>query len=169
MSLSLHSVLVAQHGRMLRNILTWLDKAQAHAQAKSSDSADYLALRLAPDMLAFDKQVLIVCEVAKLGASRLSGVEMAASAHEDTTLQHLRQRIEQTLAWLETLSQAQIDDSGVQEIMVPQRGKEALVFDRPDFVQRWVQPNFFFHATTIYALLRHAGVELGKADYLGVH
>lgn len=169
MSLSLHSVLVTQHAQMLRNILTWLDKAQAHADAQSTDSADYLALRLAPDMLAFDKQVLIVCEVAKLGASRLSGVEMAASAHEDTTLAHLRQRIEQTLAWLETLSPAQINDSDIQEIVVPQRGKDALVFDRHGFVQRWVQPNFFFHATTIYALLRHAGVGLGKADYLGIH
>lgn len=169
MSLSLHSVLVTGHARMLRNILAWLDKAQAHADAKSTDSVDYLPLRLAPDMLAFDKQALIVCEVAKLGASRLSGVEMAASAHEDTTLQHLRQRIEQTIAYLETLSPAQVDDSAIQEIVVPQRGKEALVFDRHGFVQRWVQPNFFFHATTIYALLRHAGVDLGKADYLGIH
>ncbi|MBT9475181.1 DUF1993 family protein [Polaromonas sp.] len=169
MSLSLHSVLVTSHARMLRNILSWLDKAQAHADAKSTDSVDYLPLRLAPDMLAFDKQALIVCEVAKLGASRLSGVEMAASAHEDTTLQHLRQRIEQTIAYLEALSPAQVDGSAIQEIVVPQRGKEALVFDRNGFVQRWVQPNFFFHATTIYALLRHAGVDLGKADYLGIH
>ncbi|CAN5339809.1 DUF1993 family protein [soil metagenome] len=169
MSLSLHSVLITSHAQMLRNILTWLDKAQAHADAKSMDSVDYLPMRLAPDMLAFDKQVLIVCEVAKLGASRLTGVEMAASAHEDTTLMHLRQRIEPTIAYLEAFSPAQVDGSDIQEIVVPQRGKEALVFDQQGFVQRWVQPNFFFHATTIYALLRHAGVELGKADYLGIH
>ena len=169
MSLSLHSVLVTGHAQMLRNILTWLDKAQAHADAKDTDSVDYLTLRLAPDMLSFDKQVLIVCEVAKLGASRLSGVEMAAVAHEDTTLKHLRQRLEQTIAYLDALSPQQVDGSEIQEIVVPQRGKEALVFNRNDFVQRWVQPNFFFHATTIYALLRHAGVELGKADYLGIH
>ncbi|MDB5868739.1 MAG: uncharacterized protein JWP96_1071 [Polaromonas sp.] len=169
MSLSLHSVLVTQHVQMLRNILVWLDKAQAHADAKSTDSVDYLPLRLAPDMLSFDKQVLIVCEVAKLGASRLTGVEMAAVAHEDTTLKHLGQRLEQTIAYLDALSLEQVDGSDIQEIVVPQRGKEALVFNRNDFVQRWVQPNFFFHATTIYALLRHAGVELGKADYLGIY
>jgi hypothetical protein len=169
MSLSLHSVLVTQHVQMLRNILVWLDKAQAHADVKSTDSVDYLPLRLAPDMLSFDKQVLIVCEVAKLGASRLTGVEMAAVAHEDTTLKHLGQRLEQTIAYLDALSLEQVDGSDIQEIVVPQRGKEALVFNRNDFVQRWVQPNFFFHATTIYALLRHAGVELGKADYLGIY
>ncbi|MDB5884306.1 MAG: uncharacterized protein JWR74_477 [Polaromonas sp.] len=169
MSLSLHSVLVTSHAQMLRNILAWLDKAQAHASAKGTDSAAYLALRLAPDMLAFDKQVMIACEVAKLGAARLSGVEMAAVAHEDTTLAHLSQRIQHTLVYLEALSPEQVDGSAIQEIVVPQRGKEALTFSRNDFVQRWVQPNFFFHATTIYALLRHAGVELGKADYLGIH
>jgi hypothetical protein len=154
---------------MLRNILVWLDKAQAHAEAKSTDSVDYLPLRLAPDMLAFDKQVLIVCEVAKLGASRLTGTELPKFEQEDTTLQHLRQRIEHTIASLEAVSPDQVDGSDIQEIVVPQRGKEALVFDRHGFVQRWVQPNFFFHATTIYALLRHAGVELGKADYLGIY
>jgi hypothetical protein len=169
MSLSLHSILVTQHARMLRNILAWLDKTQVHADARSTESSSYLPLRLAPDMLPFDKQVLIVCEVAKLGASRLTGVEMAAVAHEDTTLRHLGQRIEQTIDYLETLSPTQVDGSDIQDIVVPQRGKEALVFNRSDFVQCWVQPNFFFHATTIYALLRHAGVELGKADYLGIH
>lgn len=169
MSLSLHSVLVTGHARMLRNIVTWLDKAQAHSDARSTDSVDYLPMRLAPDMLPFDKQVLIVNEVAKLGASRLTGVETAKLEHEDTTLQHLHQRIKQTIDYLEAFSPAQVDGSGIQEIVVPQRGKDPLVFDRQSFVQHWVQPNFFFHATTIYALLRHAGVDLGKADYLGIH
>lgn len=169
MSLPLYSVLVTGHARMLTNILAWLDKAQAHADSTAADSDALLQLRLAPDMLAFDKQVLIVTEVAKLGATRLSGVEMAPSTQEDSTLQHLAQRIRDTIAFLEGLSPAQVEASAVQEIVVPQRGKQALVFDRHGFVQRWVQPNFFFHATTIYALLRHAGVPLGKADYLGIH
>lgn len=169
MSLSLHSVLVTNPVHMLRNILAWLDKAHAHADAKSTDSANYLSLRLAPDMLAFDKQVLIVSEVAKLGASRMTGVEAPKSEHEDANLQDLRQRLQQTIDYLETISPAQIDESPIREIVIPQRGKEALVFDQNGFVQRWMQPNFFFHATTIYALLRNAGVDLGKADYLGIH
>lgn len=169
MSLSLHSVLVTGHACMLRNILVWLDKAQLHAGNKAMDSVDFLPLRLAPDMLAFDKQVLIACEIAKLAVSRIAGVEAPKYEHEDTNLQDLCQRLQHTIAYLETFSPAQVDDSTVQEIVVPQRGKEALSFDRNGFIQRWVQPNFFFHSTTIYALLRHAGVPLGKADYLGIY
>lgn len=169
MTLSLHSVVVTGPAQMLRNTLTWLDKAQVHASHNAMDSVDFLPMRLAPDMLSFDKQVLVVSEVAKLGVSRLVGVEAPKWEQVDGTLQDLCQRLQQTIAYLESFSPAQVDDSAVRDIVVAQRGKEALNFDRNGFVQRWVQPNFFFHSTTIYALLRHAGVSLGKADYLGIH
>lgn len=169
MSIPLHSIVVLDYVHMLKNIQAWLDKAQVHATAKPFDSANYLSMRLAPDMLPFGVQVMVISEIAKLGASRLAGAEAPKWEHQDTTLADLRQRLEQAINYLETFTPAKVDGSTVKEIVVPQRGKDALTFDAQGFVLRWSQPNFFFHATTIYALLRQAGVDLGKADYLGMH
>lgn len=169
MSFSMHSVVVRSNASMLRHALVWLERAQVHADAKKFDSANYLTMRLAPDMLPFSTQVMIACEIAKTGAARVLGQESPKCEQVDTSLLHLRQRIEQALAYLDGLSPEQLDAAGAQSIVVPRRGQEALTFECNDFVQCWSQPNFFFHATMMYALLRHAGVELGKADYLGIY
>lgn len=169
MSLSIHSVVVVSYANMLRNMLVWLEKAQAFATAKPFDSANYLNMRLAPDMLPFSTQVMIASEIAKLGVARLAAVEVPKWEHQDTTLQDLMNRVKQTIEFLESFTQAQLDAAAVQTVVVPQRGKEALTFTAAEFVQRWSEPNFYFHVTTTYALLRHAGVDLGKADYLGIY
>jgi hypothetical protein len=169
MSLSVHSVVVGSYANMLRNMLVWLEKAQAFATAKPFDSANYLNMRLAPDMLPFSTQVMIASEIAKLGVARLAAVEVPKWEHQDTTLQDLVNRVKQTIEYLESFTQSQLDAAAVQTVVVPQRGKEALTFSAEEFVQRWSEPNFFFHVTTTYALLRHAGVDLGKANYLGIY
>lgn len=169
MSIPLHSIVVRDYVHMLKNIQLWLDKAQAFATAKPFDSANYLPMRLAPDMLPFTTQVMVACEVAKMGVSRLTGSEAPKLEQQDANLQDLRQRLEHTIGYLESFSPEQVDANPPAEVVVPQRGKPALTFDAPGFVLRWSQPNFFFHATTIYALLRQAGVDVGKADFLGIH
>lgn len=168
MSLSLHSVLVQGTVRGLRNMLVWLERAQAHADAKKFDSANYLALRLAPDMLVFSSQVMIACEIAKMGAAKLLGETAPALAQKDATLADLRVRVEQAVAYLEGLDAERLN-AAVADVVVERRGQTALNMSCHDYVQTWSQPNFFFHLTTTYALLRHAGVDLGKADYLGIY
>lgn len=169
MSLDLHSVLVGSYVSMLVNAQVWLKRAQIHADNKVFDSANYLSMRLAPDMLPFSKQVLIASEIAKLSVSRLAGSDAPKWVHADTTIQDLEERLQQTVDYLSSFTPAQIDGDSVQCIVVPQAGKESLTFSQSDFVQKWSQPNFFFHMTMIYALLRHAGVDLGKVDYLGLN
>jgi uncharacterized protein len=168
LSLSLHSVMVQGTVRGLRNMLVWMERAQAHADAKKFDSANYLALRLAPDMLVFSSQVMIACEIAKLGAAKLLGEMAPPLAQKDATLADLRVRIEQAIAYLEGLDAARIDAASAP-VVVERRGQSALDMGCKEYVQTWSQPNFFFHLTTTYALLRHAGVDLGKADYLGIY
>ena len=169
MSIPLYSIVVRDYVHMLKNIQLWLDKAQVHATAKPFDSADYLSLRLAPDMLPFATQVMVVCEVAKMGVARLTGTDAPKLEHQDANVQDLHQRLAHTIGYLESFTSEQVDANPPAEVVVPQRGKPSLTFDAQGFVQRWSQPNFFFHATTIYALLRQAGVDVGKADFLGIH
>ena len=168
MSLSLHSVLVQGTVRSLRNMLIWLERAQAHADAKKFDSSNYLAMRLAPDMLVFSSQVMIACEIAKMGAAKLLGETAPALAQQDATLADLRVRIDQAISYLESLDGPRLDAASAP-VVVERRGQSALDMSCNDYVQNWSQPNFFFHTTMTYALLRHAGVDLGKADYLGIY
>jgi hypothetical protein len=130
MSLTVHSMIVRDYVHMLRNMLGWLDKAQAHADSKGFDSANYLDMRLAPDMLPFSRQVLIACQIAVLGVERFSGVGAPRREHEDASVQDLRQRISLVIDFLDTITVGQIDGSAVQELVVPQRG-EACAGIRP--------------------------------------
>lgn len=167
MSLTEHAASAVIHARMLRNVLTWLDKAQAHADAKGQDSAELLGLRLAPDMLPFSQQVVIACEMAKITLARLAGVDLPAFTGAIDSLAALRARVEAAIAMVEGVSADQLAGRSSAEVVLPQRQGEPLHFTGETFLQQWALPNFFFHVTTTYALLRHAGVNLGKADYLG--
>ena len=169
MSLTFHSVVVAGYARNLRHMLVWLERAQAHADAVKFDSANYLSMRLAPDMLPFSAQVMIACEVAKLGPAKLLGMVAPALDQKDTCLADLRTRLLQALNWLDGVAPAQFGEGVAARIAVERRGLPALDLSAEEFVQTWSQPNFQFHVTMTYALLRHAGVQLGKADYLGIY
>jgi hypothetical protein len=166
MTISMYSASVPVFRQMLGNMLQWLDKAEGHAQARKFDAANYLGLRLAPDMLAFVNQVQIACDGAKRAVARLTGVEAPVHADDEKTIEQLRERIRSTLAFIESVPAEKFAGSETRPVEVPQRNRDPLKFDGETFLKHYALPNFFFHVTTAYALLRHAGVELGKKDYL---
>jgi hypothetical protein len=166
MSISMHSASVPVFARMLGNMLSWLDKAEAHATTRNFDTSVLLAARLAPDMLPFTKQVQIASDAAKFGVARLAGVEAPKFEDNEASFDELRARIKKTIDYVQSLPAAQIDGSEDKDITVPRRDGAIVVKGEP-YLKHFVLPNFFFHVTTTYALLRHNGVDLGKMDYLG--
>lgn len=151
--------------KLLGHVLVWLDKAEAHAKAKSFDTQVLMEARLAPDQFAFVRQVQSACDTAKLGASRLTGKD--APSHPDTekTFEELRARVRSTLAYLDTLQAQDFEGAASRIIRNPRwEGKVAL---GSDYFLEHAVPNFFFHLTHAYAILRHNGVDLGKRDFLG--
>ena len=166
MTISMHSASVPIFARMLGNLTTWLDKAEAHALARKFDTSVYLAARLAPDMLAFTKQIQIGCDAAKFGIARLSGVEAPKFEDNETTFAELRERVRKTLEFIQSVPKDAIDGTDDKDVVVPRRDGP-ITLKGEFYLKHFVLPNFFFHITTVYALLRHNGVELGKNDYLG--
>jgi hypothetical protein len=151
---------------MLANVNTWLDKAEAHATAKKFDTSVYLGARLAPDMLPFTKQIQIACDTVKFCVARLAGVDGPKFDDNETTLTELRERINATIAYVKSVPAEQIDGSEEKDITLPRRDGP-IIMKGEAYLKHFVLPNFFFHLTTAYALLRHNGVEVGKMDYLG--
>lgn len=166
MAISMHSASVPVFTRMLGHLAAWLDKAEAHAQAKKFDTSVYLAARLAPDMLPFTKQIQIACDAAKFGVARLAGVEAPKFEDNEASFADLRERIRKTVAFVESVPASAIDGAEDKDITVPRRDGN-IVLKGEFYLRHYVQPNFYFHVTTAYALLRHNGVELGKGDFLG--
>ena len=166
MSLSMHSATVPVFVRMLNNTLTWLDKAQAHAEARKFDTANYLGMRLAPDMLPFTRQIQIATDGVKGCLARLAGVEMPKWDDTEASLDDLRARIRLAIDYAQSFTPAQIDGTDGKEIVRQTRAGDVKASGE-DFVKHYVMPNLYFHLTTTYALLRHAGVEIGKRDFLG--
>ncbi|MDE2095138.1 MAG: DUF1993 domain-containing protein [Burkholderiales bacterium] len=166
MSITMHSASVPVFVRMLGNLGTWLDKAEAHAQAKKFDPAVYLGARLAPDMLPFTKQIQIACDGAKFGVSRLAGVEAPKFDDNEANIAELRERVRATVAFIQSVPASKIDGTEDKDVTIPRRDGP-MTLKGEFYLKHYVMPNFYFHLTTAYALLRHNGVDLGKADYLG--
>lgn len=166
MTISMHTASAPVFARMLANLLTWLDKAEAHAAARRFDTANYLGLRLAPDMLPFTRQIQIASDAAKACMARLAGQEVPSWDDNEASLADLRARVRRTIDYVTSFTAAQIDGSESRPVSVPRRNAEPLQFDGETFLKHYAMPNFYFHVTMTYALLRHAGVELGKVDYL---
>lgn len=167
MAISMYSASVPVFEKMLGNLLRWLDAAEAHAAAKKFDTSVYLAARLAPDMLPFTKQIQIACDMAKYGVARLSGTTAPKFDDNEATMAELRQRIAKTLDYIRSVPADLIDGTEAREIEVPIRGMAALKFTGEPYLKHWVLPNFYFHVTIAYGLLRHNGVEIGKFDFIG--
>ena len=167
MTLSMHSASVPVFVRMFGNALNWLDKAQAHAEARKFDSANYLGLRLAPDMLPFTRQIQIATDGAKGCVARLAGLEVPKWDDNEASFDELRARLRKTIDYVQSVPASQIDGSEGREIVLPMRSGDPLRFTGQAYLLHFVLPNLYFHLTTTYALLRHAGVELGKKDFLG--
>jgi hypothetical protein len=157
--------LMLQMKKTLGQLDRWFDAATELAQAKSFDPNLFLGFRLAPDQFAFARQVQIMCDTAKLSASRLTGKD--APSHPDTekSIEELRARVQSVIAFLDGLTEK--DFEGAATRVVTQPRWEGKVMSGQDYFIEHAQPNFFFHASHTYAILRHNGVNLGKRDFLG--
>ncbi|XQE65120.1 DUF1993 domain-containing protein [Pseudomonas sp. P3C3] len=166
MSLSLYQASVPVFVRMFGNLSAILDKAAAYAEARKIDPAVLLNARLAPDMHPLTRQIQIASDAAKGCAARLAGVEVPSFADSESTFAELQARIAKTLAFINGLTPAQIDSGEGREVVLKVPGAE-LKFKGEDYLLHFVLPNFYFHITTAYAILRHNGLDIGKMDYLG--
>ena len=166
MSISMHSASAPIFLRTFNGMLVWLDKAQAHAEARKFDANNYLALRLAPDMLPFTRQIQITTDGVKACMARLAGQEVPKWEDNEASLDDLRARIRKTIDFVAGYAPVQIDGSEAREIVLPMRTGDPKRFDGQSFLKHYALPNFFFHATIAYALLRAGGVDLGKRDFL---
>ncbi len=158
------SVPVFIHG--LANLAAILGKAKDHVDAKKIEPEALLGLRLFPDMFPLTRQVQVAADLAKGPAARLANIERPVYEDTEKSFEQLHTRIEKTIAFLKTLKPEQIDGSEDREIKLTIRGNDVAFRGKP-YLLYFALPNFYFHITTTYALLRHAGVELGKMDYVG--
>ena len=156
---------VPQLAKMLRNVDQWLEKATAHATAKSFDVNVLAQARLAPDQYPLTRQIQAACDSAKYTAAYLGG--KTAPSHPDTeqTIAELRQRIETCLGFLETVQEK--DFAGAEERRVSPAWLQGKWVRGDDYLTQVALPNFYFHVTTAYAILRHNGVDVGKTDFIG--
>lgn len=167
MSITMHAASAPVFARMLGNMLNWMEAAKAHAEAKKFDTANYLGLRLAPDMLPFKNQIQICSDAAKGCIARLAGQPVPAWPDDEVSFDDLIARVRKTRDYVLSVSAAEIDGSEERAIEIPRRGGEPRKFNGLDYLRGFAMPNFYFHAMTTYALLRQGGVSLGKMDYLG--
>ena len=166
MSLTMYQASIPVFVRMLGNLSAILDKAAAHAEAKKIDPSVFINARLAPDMFPLSRQVQIATDMAKGCAARLAGIEVPSYEDNESTFAELHARIAKTIAFIESVSVSQIDGSEERQITL-KFGSHELNFLGQAYLLDFVLPNFHFHLTTTYAILRHNGVEIGKKDYTG--
>ncbi len=161
----MYYAIFGQMKKMLGQLDKWLEVATAFAKTKSFDPNNFLEFRLAPDQFAFARQVRVACDTAKLAASRLTGKEAPVHTDHEQTLDELRERVRSVISYLDGLSAKDFNEAAVRSITQPRW--EGKVMTGADFFLEHAMPNFFFHITHAYAILRHNGVTVGKRDYLG--
>ena len=166
MSLSMYELSVPTFVRMLNQLSNILDKALAHAKANKIDPASLLELRLHPDMWSLAEQVRAACNFPIRAAGRLSGSTMPNFDGKDDSFEALKQRIAFTLKFVESVPRSAFDGSENKEIIFP-RGDTQHKMSGQDYLFKFALPNFYFHLTAAYAILRQKGVKLEKDDYLG--
>jgi len=166
MTISMYQASVPRFVNILGNLSKIIDKAQAHVDARKIDPATLPNFRLFPDMLPMTTQVQIACDTAKGVVARLSGIDIPVFEDNEKTLGDLKARIEKTIAFIQTIKPAQIDGTEDKEIVI-KRGDKETRYKGMQFLLGHATPNFYFHVTTTYNILRHNGIEIGKRDYLG--
>lgn len=166
MALSFFDVSIPVLVRGLTNLSNIIDKAAAHTEAKKLDPAVLAQARLFPDMFPLVRQVQIMCDTAKGAAGRLAGIEIPKHEDNETTLAQLKQRIAKTVDFIKGVKASQLEGAETRaiEIKGPNR---SFNFTGLSYLNQFVLPNFYFHESIAYAILRHNGVEVGKADFLG--
>lgn len=166
MSVSMYQASVPVFIRNLTNLSAILDKAAAHAAARKIDPSVLVGARLYPDMLPLSRQVQIATDHAKNASARLAAAERPAFEDDESSFDELQARIAKTIAYLKTLAPDGFDGSEERDIHVPLRGREVVMKGLP-YLFAFAQPNFYFHVTVAYAILRENGVEIGKPDFIG--
>ncbi|MEZ5833059.1 MAG: DUF1993 family protein [Dongiaceae bacterium] len=166
MTLSMYQASVPVFLRGLENLWVIVGKGAAHAEVKKIDPAVFINARLAPDMFPLSRQVQIASDAAKGCAARLAAAEVPSYPDTESNFPELEKRIEKTIAFVKGFTAAQIDGSEERAITLKIRGED-MKFRGQDYLFKVALPNFYFHITTAYDILRHNGVEVGKMDYLG--
>ncbi|MFN7700485.1 MAG: DUF1993 family protein [Deltaproteobacteria bacterium] len=164
--MSYHFATVSQMNKMLGNLEGWLDEAEAFAKSKNDfDPATLLSMRLAPDQYPLLRQIQAACDAAKFCAARTSGKDAPKHPDEEKTLEDIRARVRAVRAYLSGFTERDFEGADARIVplgFMPGKGLTAL-----DYVTEMATPNFYFHAATAYAILRHAGVNLGKRHFIG--
>ncbi len=164
--MNLYSATVPQFKRILQNVERWVDKTVAFAETKKFDPNTLLTARLAPDQFALVRQIQSVCDQCKLTAARLAAKDPPKHPDTEQSFDELRKRLHSVIAYLDTFQSSDFDGAAERLISLPffPEGKAMLGADY--LVERQL-PNVYFHASMVYAILRHNGVDLGKADFIG--
>lgn len=166
MSFGIYDATIPVYKQGLATLLHLLDKAEEHANANSIDVNELINGKLAPDMFDFKAQVQLVCDFAKSGTMRLTGQEVPSHPDNETTVAELRARIQKVLTIINCVTVEQFSGAEERDIKMV-FPSVSFEFKGPRFVTYWSLPNFFFHVTTAYNILRHQGVGIGKPDFLG--
>jgi len=166
MAISMYQASIPQFTKMLTNLSKILIKGEEFASAKGLDSKVLVGGQLAPDMFPLTKQVQIACDLVKNGMARIAGVEPPTSEDNEITFADLQERIAKTITFALSLKPEQINGTEAKEIQFSIK-EWSFEFVGEQYLLTWITPNFYFHITTAYDILRHQGVEIGKMDYLG--
>ena len=166
MSVSVYGMTVPIFTRMLTNLLAIMDKAEAYAGERKFDTLVLSNMRLAPDMIPFRGQIMIATDHVKGCVSRLAGREVPSWPDTEETFPELRARIQKALDLLASIKPDDLEGGDEREVTLKLGGKDVAMAGQAYLTERAL-PNFFFHVTTAYAILRHAGVPVGKRDYIG--
>ena len=169
MTISMHAASVPVFRQMLGSLGAILAKAEAHATDRKIEPAALLQSRLFPDMLPLTRQVQIACDFAKGVTARLAGAEVPVYEDREQTFADLRALVERTIAFVDGFEPAAFQGSEQREIVTRPGTPKERRFDGQSYLLSYGLPQFFFHVTTAYALLRHNGVEIGKRDYMGAY
>jgi hypothetical protein len=164
-SISLYDASIPGYLRLLKALAGLLDKGEAHAAETGKDPQAYVQMRLAPDFGDLARQVQFASDAAKSGAARLAGQTPPSMPDTETTFAELKERVAKTIAYVESIGREAVDGHEDREIVLTFPGR-SLTFTATEFLLGFNQPNFHFHVTTVYVMLRHLGVPLGKMDYL---
>jgi len=166
MKISMYQASAPRFANALRNLSAILDKAQVHAEAKKLDPAVLGSLRLIADMFPLARQVQVACDTAKGAVARLAGAEIPKYEDTEQTIAELKARIARTLDFVASVPAAKIDGSEEREVVMKMRGQD-VKFSGLQYLFGHAWPNFYFHVTTAYNILRANGVEIGKRDFIG--
>ena len=169
MTLSMYQASIPVFKQMLGGLSAVLAKAEAHASAKKIDPNALLQARLYPDMFPLLRQVQVACDFAKSVSARLAGVEVPSFEDQEASFADLQSRIAKTLAFIDSLTTAQMAGSETRQIVTQAGTPKEKIFTGDSYLLNYGLPHFFFHTNTAYAVLRHNGVEVGKKDYIGTY